>query len=314
MNPFVNESLRALEQGDGKEVRLGENSDPNHRPLRVIAFLAAHPLDSFSLTDIARELELSKGSAHRVLTALTEAGFANRHPRHKTYSLGLALVAIGQAALERHPGIQVTRREMARLAAELNVGCGAVAVAGQEYVLLAREGAPWAQDGLMLVGERRLLIPPIGICHMAWRKSDEVADYLARGEAYLSPELRQRVEESLPVIRHRGYAMAANGDGMRRLRAASVLAGGVAPGLADMPAGSVIADEYQLLDTAAAARGVNYISAPVFAADGSMCHEVVMSALPEGLSAAEIERFAARLCRAADIVTAETRGRAPKPW
>ena len=39
-----------------------------------------------------------------------------------------------------------------------------------------------------------------------------------------------------------------------------------------------------------------------------------MSDLPEGLGRSEMERYAAKLVQAADLVTSEIRGRKPKPW
>ncbi|MGE4341290.1 MAG: helix-turn-helix domain-containing protein, partial [Pigmentiphaga sp.] len=69
----------------------------NSRVVDIINFLATYPADSFSMSQISAHLGLSHGSAHRVLGTLTEAGYVSRHPRHKTYSLGLAMVMIGQA-------------------------------------------------------------------------------------------------------------------------------------------------------------------------------------------------------------------------
>lgn len=308
-----------------EEARAGEGwvtdkSDPNHRPINVVTFLAAHPTETFTLAEIARNLDLSKGSAHRVMTALTEAGFVHRHPRQKTYSLGIALVAIGQAALQKYPGIEFARREMARLVAELHVGCGATAIVNNEYLLLGREGAPNAYDGLTLVGERRFVVPAIGIGQMAWRSQAEVEAYLDAGAAYMTEAARQHVLASFARIRRRGYSMAANGLGMRRLVQATVVP--IGQGKADASQLSLLAgdadiplEEYQLLTFAdAVGKGVNYVAAPVFSPDGEVSFEILMRGLPVDLSEPEFERYAARLLLAADIVTNEIRGRKPAAW
>ena len=190
---------------------MSENADPNHRVVDVLAFLAANPLEEFSLAELSRELGLSKGTSHRLMTALAERQFVSRHPRRKTYSLGIALIAIGQAALEKHPGIAIARREMLRISTDLLVPCGITTVVGDQFLLLGREGAPQSQDGLVLVGERRMLVPPIGICHMAWRSDADIAAYLDRGAAYMSAPMRQHMLRAFPEIRRRGYAMAASG-------------------------------------------------------------------------------------------------------
>ncbi|MBU6268425.1 MAG: helix-turn-helix domain-containing protein [Sphingomonadales bacterium] len=299
---------------------MSDFSDPNHRPLRVITFLAAHATEAFTLAEIARLLDLSKGSAHRVMMALTEAGFVSRHPRHKTYTLGMTLVAIGQAALDRYPGVAIAQREMARLRADLNLGFGATAIVNHEYLLLGREGTPRTYDGLTLVGERRAVVPSIGIGQIAWRGDAAIAAYLDSGTAYLSPDIRRHLERAIPVIRRRGYAMAAEGIGLHRLIKATVISPGepedeTLSATAIRNAGEILASEFQMLDwDDAPGKGVNYVAAPVFSPEGEACLEIVMSAFPEGCSRSDLERFTARLVQAADYVTHEIRGRKPKPW
>src|SRR3546814_4826507 len=78
---------------------MGEDS--SRRIVRLINFFAAHPTESFTLSEVVDQLSISLGSAHRALRSLADARYLVRHPAHKTYSLGLALVAVGQAALER---------------------------------------------------------------------------------------------------------------------------------------------------------------------------------------------------------------------
>lgn len=301
--------------GSAPEVAGG--SDPNHRPIDVVTFLAAHPTETFTLAEIVRHLGLSKGSAHRVMAALTETGFVHRHPRHRTYSLGIALVAIGQAALQKYPGIEFARREMVRLVSELGIGCGIAAIVNHEYLLLGREGAPHAYDGLTLVGERRYVVPPIGIGQMAWRSQAEVGEYLDRGAAYLTTAARTRLTASLPLIRRRGYSMAANGVGLRRLVQATVVPiGQVHDAAAELSSLAGDADipleEYQMLAfEEASGKGVSYLAAPVFSPDGDVGFEILMSGLPADMTATAFERCTARLLLAADIVTREIRGRKP---
>jgi DNA-binding IclR family transcriptional regulator len=299
----------------GKGVRV-EFSDPNHRPLRVLNFLAAHATESFTLAEIARLLDLSKGSAHRVMTALNSAGFVARHPRHKTYSLGLAVVALGEAALERYPGVTFARAEMARLRQEFGVGCAATAIVNDEYLLLAREGLPRTQDGLTLVGERRRLVPTIGIGQIAWRSVAEIEVWLARGETYLSKIQRQYLRDCLPLIRQRGWSAAANGEAMQRmikgtLIPAQDLSSADNGGLTGME--EVELRELQAKDVADLSFfGANYIAAPAFAPDGSVALEIVISAFPPSVNTPDWQHMASAVVSGADAVTAKLRGRRPK--
>lgn len=294
-----------------------ETAGPNSRVIEVINFLAAHPTESFTLSELAAHLGLSNGSAHRVLATLTEARYLSRHAKHKTYSLGVALVAIGQAALEKHRGIDVARREMARLTAELKGLCIATAIVDDELLFLAREGVPETHEGLSRVGERRPFMPPLGLGHIAWADRAAVATYLARATSTLSEPMRDFLRQSLEVIRVRGYAVAANGKALRALRQTATL-----PidhlgeethwrGVKQL-VGELTAAEIQLLDLADAGReGISYISVPVFAPSGAVALELSLSGMPDTLSAADIERYAERLRTAAAIVTSETHGRVP---
>lgn len=298
---------------------MAASSDPNHRPLAVITYLAANPTATFSLAEIARDLGLSKGSAHRVMTALTEAGFVSRHPRNKTYSLGLALVAIGSATLERYAGIEMAKREMARLTRELDVGCAATAIIGDEYILLAREGTPASVDGLTLIGERRFVFPSIGIGQIAWRSQAEIEHYAASGRGFMTERLKSRLEASLPVIRRRGYSMAANGAGMRRLCHETLVPVGQVQD--KTPARNmdwietIPLDEFQMLEFAEAeGKGVNYIAAPIFSPEGEIAFEILVSRLPVDLTAAAFERYLAQLLLVADSITNQIRGTRPQPW
>src|ERR1039458_5209422 len=63
------------------------------RAVEVLNFLASHPGESFTLSELSRHLNLNMASGLSVLKALTDAGYVHRHDSHKTYSLGPALVA-----------------------------------------------------------------------------------------------------------------------------------------------------------------------------------------------------------------------------
>lgn len=297
----------------------GEPSGPNTRVVEVMNFLAAHPTESFTLSELAARLGLSIGSAHRLLTTLAEARYLSRHPRHKTYSLGMALVAIGQAALAQHRDIAVAQREMARLTAELKVDCHACAVVGEELLFLACERMPNSTEPLNRVGDRRPFMPPLGMVHAAWAEPDEQEDYIARAPAALSDRARAHVARGLEAIRQRGYAMSGSGPAFRALRQFTVAPVGYQQDEAYW-AGlrQLIADlserEMQLLDfDEAGPDGVSFVTAPVFSPAGQVSLELTLSGLPPGLNRPGVDRYIERLRAAAAIVTTEIHGRVPSP-
>ncbi len=297
---------------------MADISNPTSRVLDVLNFLAAHPTESFSLAEIARHLGLSNGSAHRILTTMTDAHFLSRHPKHKTFTLGMATVAIGEAALGKHRGLEIARREIARLALELNVQCTITALVEEDVLLLAKEGRPHNHDGLHRVGERMPIIPPIGISLVAWSSEKDIKAYLAEASVHLSEPMRTYLEAAIPVIRRRRYSIASAGPAMRKLRQTVILPTGRPRDDAYWSSlyaliGELSAAEIQLLDIRDAGdSGIGYISAPVFSPAGTVSFDLLVTGMPINLSVKKIEEYAERLCAAAAVVTSETYGQAPK--
>jgi DNA-binding IclR family transcriptional regulator len=298
---------------------VAESSNPTGRVIDVLNFLAAHPTESFTLAEIARHVGLSNGSAHRVLTTMAGAHFLSRNEKHRTYSLGMAMVAIGQAAVEKHRGIEIARREIARLAVELNVQCSANTVVDDEILVLVKEGAPQSQSqlGLTRVGERRPLVPPMGICHVAWSGEEIIQPYAGKAAAHMSEAARTRLLAAFPLVRQRGYAIAANGPTTSHSRQAMFLPVDQTRDAAYWASvfelvGHLSPNEIQLFDIGdAGADGISTISAPVFSPSGKVSFQLVMSGLPSDLSVQKIERYAKRLCATAALITSETHGRRP---
>ena len=163
-------------------------------------------------------------------------------------------------------------------------------------------------------------MPSIGIGQIAWRSEQDIGAWLDSGAAYLRPEVRDHLKRAMPVIRRRGFSMAAEGMGLHSLIKATVIAPGDHDGeplsaAAITGVGDIPASEFQMLGwDEAGGRGVNYVAAPVFSPEGEACLEIVMSGFPQGLGQGELERYTARLVQAADLVTSEIRGRKPQPW
>ena len=295
---------------------MSETFGSNNRAVDVINFLAAHPVESFTLSELAKALDLSHGSAHRVLTGLTEARWLTRHPKHKTYSLGLALVAIGQAALEKHRAVEIARREMARLTDEVRAQCLASAIVDDELLLLAKEGLPHTHEALSYVGERHPFVPPVGMAHVAWGPPALIEAFLAKAPPQMGEAALAHLRHAVALVRQRGYAIAANGPAIRQMRLAGAQASvrhrdGAARDREIAAMGQLSNPEIQLERLEDALEGVGYISAPVFAPSGEVAMELTLSGMPSHLSVAEIEHMAERLRTTAAVVTRESHGRPP---
>jgi len=293
-------------------------SNPTSRVLDVLNFLAAHPTEAFTLAELSRHLDQSKASAHRILKTMAEAGYLSRHAQHRTFMLGVVPVAIGQAALERHRGVDAARRQMVHVAEELGVLCCAATVVDDERLLLAKEGKPQSHEGLQRIGERMPFVPPIGMAFMAWSSESEIDHYLAKISSHVDSAMEAHMRDAFPVIRERGYSVFGSGPAMQKMRQTAILPAGWPRDNAFWSSfhqliGELSADEVQLFDLGKANQcGIGYMTAPVFAPDGSVAIELEINGMPTGLGADEIETYGRRLRLAADFVTDEIHGLRPR--
>ena len=296
---------------------MSDGASTNNRVIAVINFLAAHPAESFTLSELAEKLNISAGSAHRVLKSLTKSRYLSRHPKHKTYSLGLALVAIGQATLEKHPYVEIAHREMEALSKELGAQTVAVSIVDDEMLTLARAGRPQSSEAITRVGERRPFVPPFGLAHMAWAPKEVLQNYLNIASWQGDDEKSAFLIEALKLVRKRGCSIALAGPALKKMRQAVTA-------YADNNdeealrtqvislTGELSLDELQLTELESTrSYQLSHISAPVFNSKGMVVMEIALTGGLDLLSTSEISHYAERLCAVAAFVTSESHGRIP---
>lgn len=279
------------------------------RTVALLEFLAAHPNEAFSLSELARRLDINKATGHAMVSTLADAGYLLRHPVDKTYSLGPALIAVGNAAGSRQFEIvDYARAEMEQVARDLRVQCIASAAIGDEIVLLARSGETEPLSLSVPVGQRLPLVPPLGTVFLAWESSDAIDRWLRRLGPRSGNTALARYREAVATVRRRGYSLgleplppAAGGRSRRALRDAAVEV------VEDHPH-----DEYILLELEkAASYRLSHIAAPVFGADGRVALALTLMGFRHQLSAGQVPEHADRLRAAALAVTQSIHGRVP---
>ncbi len=149
---------------------------------------------------------MNRATCQSVLMSLEEGAFVRRDPRRKTYSLGPALIPLGEAALASLRVVEEARPEVDRLAADTGVECVAAVAAGAEMIIVARAGPPIGFGALTRVGQTVPICPPFGIAFVAWSDSDAIDAWLARAGKLPDPE-RKRYLASIEVVRQRGYSV-----------------------------------------------------------------------------------------------------------
>jgi DNA-binding IclR family transcriptional regulator len=77
--------------------------------------LLAGSARSRAMSDIARDMGISKARIHRHLRALMQHGYVLQDPETERYEIGIKLLALGEAVRDRFDVVSATRSEMGRL-------------------------------------------------------------------------------------------------------------------------------------------------------------------------------------------------------
>jgi DNA-binding IclR family transcriptional regulator len=280
------------------------------RTVALLDFLAARPTEAFSLSELARRLDLNKSTTHAVLTTLADAGYVARHPVEKSYTLGPALVAIGEAAAAS-PSLDIAefaRDEMRGLADEFGVQCVASRIIGAEIVIIAHTGTREPLGQSLSVGHRLPFVPPLGTVFVAWSAPTVIDAWLQRlGTSAKKSELA-RYRQAVAAVRDRGFSIVLEADARRRL--------GRAVAERDPDVERIVEElgheEYILLELE---RSVSYqlslVAAPVFGPDGGVVMAVAMFGFRGPLDAVELTRAGSRVLAATRAVTHAIHGHEP---
>ncbi len=278
------------------------------RSIAILNFLAAHPTDGFTLSELAKKLDINISSCHAALAVLTDAAYLVRHSRLRTYTLGPSAVALGSAALESHEAIDIARDAARQLADELELEVSVTAPAGNDIVFLARTGHHRARGIAMHVGQRVPLVAPLGSVFVAWHGADRWLDQASD---------RTAMQAVLRDVRRRGYTVALEADARRGL-------GEALDRLADDPndpdvrlairdhVDELARQTFQIGDLdPTVTYDVSGIAAPIFDADANVILALTLVGFEPALSAARINTYGEQLRDACLVVTKRTRGSLP---
>jgi DNA-binding IclR family transcriptional regulator len=157
------------------------------RAARVLRVLATGGAEGLALRSVATACDIGKPTAHRLLAALIDAGFAFQDSETRNYRLGAGLALMAQAATEQHIG-SLARPGLRRIADQTSDTVYASVREGPAAVCVGREIGAFPIRTLTLeVGDRR----PLGVgsgalALLAFLADDEVDAMLAKNEAWIA--------------------------------------------------------------------------------------------------------------------------------
>lgn len=282
------------------------------RSFDIIELLAAFPEKGFTMSDISRATGINIASCHAVLTALTERGYLARSSNHKTYKLGLSLIAVGHGAEKSHPMAVRAMQAADQLAKDLGVAVILCTALGQEiFALYAREDAEGRDAGLH-VGERLPLVAPVGAPFLAWAQEDEINEWISRRSEPWDQELHDKLKRDIHIIRERGFQVYFR----------SAASPTIASLMAQMSTTSHLSDykgeisrlvnsfDYHVGQPEKIEETANYdvmlISAPIFDRNGEAAFNLGLGGFAQPLTGARLISHADKLMRAClDVMRAD---------
>ena len=166
--------------------------------LDLIERLAGSPR-AMGVTEIARDLHISKARAHRHLRALVGRGYARQDAATERYEVGARLLPLGEMARERFGVLDAVRPEMARLREATGQAVTASVVAdGGVTVLEMLPGRTLIEFGVRPGARLGLSASAQGLVALAF------------GEPTLTAPDDEALRAEVEAVRRQGWATAAD--------------------------------------------------------------------------------------------------------
>jgi IclR family KDG regulon transcriptional repressor len=176
--------------------------------------LSRYP-QGLSLGDLASEVDLNKGTVHRILTSLVYLGYARHDPATRNYSLGFKLAELGNLLLSQLDLRNVARSHLIELAERVQETVHLVIRDYDEALYIDKVDLHPKQAGLQMVsrlGSRILLhccsVGKVLLAHLPDDTVDEIIrnkGLPARTEHTITDP--GRLKAHLQNVRKQGYAV-----------------------------------------------------------------------------------------------------------
>ena len=179
------------------------------RILRIVSESSTHGISTAAL---ARQAELTRPTAHRLLASLALEGFVDRNELFGTWVLGPELFLMGSVAAARYDITAIAAPSVRALAEETGESAFLSARRGDETVCLLREDGSFPLRSFVLSEGVRfpLGVASAGMAIVAYLPDAEVSGYLDshtlhkdRGPLYT----RERILERVALTRTTGWAL-----------------------------------------------------------------------------------------------------------
>jgi DNA-binding IclR family transcriptional regulator len=287
----------------------------------ILNFLAEHESETFTLSELARRLGMAKATGHTILATLVENGLVNRNGGRE-YSLGPAVIPLGEAASHQNRAVAIGRREIRLISEDLGLDVILTTVLDHSIVVVGKASAAQLERNdlrVLYLSQRIPLAPPIGAIFVAWWDRTRIDEWLRAAHDVWAPERQQRYLEALAAVRERGYSVSAIArddlDEVRKILG-SIDALSAEGDLSSTLGGFIEqvrnSEGYMVTRLAPSSLyELSSIAAPVFDRSGTVVLAITLKGFVDPVGAAEIEKLGERLVSAGESVTAAIGGQKP---
>ncbi|WP_100809719.1 MULTISPECIES: IclR family transcriptional regulator [unclassified Microbacterium] len=282
------------------------------RVFTVLNFLATHVGQSYTLSELSRQLGLNKATGHIIMKRLQYGGYVTS--TDGKFSLGPAFIPLGRAAEREFPAAQLLQQEIENLATSLGAECIASVASDDQALIVFHAGVPQPFGLAVEAGQRLPMIPPMGSAFMAWAGEEQMEEWLAR----LPDDENNRKAKFRKVLRMaqaRGYIvtyMVSAISDMGELYSSDRV--GAAGNIEEVSMATILANltqqEYLVDEQPDASKRLANISTPIFDAQSRLL--CILTLIPgSDYTAEDLPMLSNAVMRSADQVMREINGRRP---
>lgn len=280
---------------------MARSSPGVRRVAAILNFIADHPGQAFTLSDLVKALKLSRATCHALLTGLVEVGYLYR-ASDKNYILGPTLASIGRIASQHASPLQVAQPEMRALSDAFDLICCAFFRERDEIILQDRASSVSHVGWSIAVGSQLPMTPSLGSPFHAWLPEAEIDAWLDGYKPRMTEDIRGSVLDGMGFLREHGFQVHVRNPALPHPDRTDFDYLDTPSAFPTLQLGAI--DE-------AATYPVDAILSPVFELRGQIAFALGLTGFGGPRSGADIRKMGDRLKDACGRVTTFITGRAP---
>lgn len=180
------------------------------RAIRIMEELATEK-EGMGVTELSHRVQLHKSTVHRILNTLLQYGYVEQNPNTERYRLGMKLLYLGGAILDRMDIRREAHDALNALAEEVNETVHLVVPEGDRAIYVDKIDSKRTIRMYSQIGRRAPYhASAVGKAILAFLPQEEVERIISKGlEKYTKNTITdpEKLKKHLEMIRQKGYAV-----------------------------------------------------------------------------------------------------------